>query len=78
MLRVIAKQGIRAPLLHRPKSYIDDQRIVEVADCQYYRAMINAEDLRLASDEEWKAQQAADRKAALAAEKAAEKAAAKQ
>ncbi|EAU55834.1 hypothetical protein [Mariprofundus ferrooxydans] len=69
MLRVKAKKGIRAPLLHRPKHYIDDTRIIEVEDCHYYRAMINDGDLVIATDAEWKAQLAADKKAAQNIEK---------
>lgn len=74
MLRVKAAPGIKAPLAHKPKSYISDERIVEVEDSHYYRSMISDRDLIEATDDEWDAQQSADAKAeaeAIAADKKA-------
>jgi hypothetical protein len=80
MLRVKAKPGIKAPLQHRPKIYIPDERFVEVEDSHYYRSMVSAGDLVEATDQEWAAQQEADAKAeaaAIAADKKAKAEAAK-
>lgn len=80
MLRVKAAPGIKAPLAHKPKSYIDDTRFVEVEDSYYYRSMINDGDLIEATDDEWSAQQDADDKAeaeAISADKKAKVEAAK-
>lgn len=76
MPRVKAAPGIKAPLAHKPKSYITDDRIVEVEDSHYYSSMIGDGDLLVATDEEWAAQQVADAKAEADAIKAAKAAAA--
>lgn len=62
MLRVRSAPGIKAPLLHKPKSYIAEACFVEVEDSHYYRSMINDGDLIEATDAEWTAQQDADAK----------------
>lgn len=80
MLRVKAAPGIKAPLQHKPKSYVSSERIVEVEDSHYYRSMINDGDLIQVTEEEWAAQQETDAKAeavAVAADKKAKAEAAK-
>lgn len=80
MLVVKAAPGIKAPLAHKPKSYITDARFVEVEDSHYYRSMVNDGDLIAATDVEWATQQDADAKAeaaAVAADKKAKTEAAK-
>lgn len=81
-MKVRSAPGIKAPLAHKPKSYITEDRIVEVEDSHYYASMVGDGDLLLATDAEWSAQQAADAKAeadaiaaAAKAQAAAEKAA---
>lgn len=71
MLRVKAKPGIKAPFLHKPKTYIPDDRIVEVENCHYYKSMVVDGDLLLATDDEWAAQQEADVRAEVIADKKA-------
>lgn len=75
MPKVKAAPGIKAPLAHKPKSYITEDRIVEVEDSHYYTSMIKDGDLIVATDAEWSAQQAADAKAEADAIAAATKAA---
>jgi hypothetical protein len=80
MLIVKAAPGIKAPLAHKPKSYITDARIVEVEESHYYTSMIKDGDLIVATDAEWAAQQDADAQAeadAIAAVKKTQAAAAK-
>lgn len=80
MLTVKAAPGIKAPLAHKPKSYITEDRIVEVEDSHYYTSMIKDGDLIKVTDAEWEAQQAADAKAeadAIAEAKKTQAAAAK-
>lgn len=74
MLKVKAAPGIKAPLEHKPKSYITSDRIVAVEDSHYYRSMINDGDLIKVSEDEWSAQQSADEKAEAAAISADKKA----
>ena len=62
MLRVKAVPGIKAPLAHKPKIHIPDDRFIEVEDNHYYRSMVRDDDLLEATDEQWAAQQAADAK----------------
>jgi len=80
MLIVKAVKGIKAPLAHKPKSYIPDDRFMEVEDSHYYRSMVGDRDLVEATPDEWIAQQAEDAKAeaaAIAADKKAKAEAAK-
>lgn len=80
MLRVRALPGIKAPLAHKPKTHIPDDRVIEVEDSHYYASMVRDGDLLIATDAEWAAQQTADSKAeadAIAAEKKARADAAK-
>lgn len=80
MLRVIAAPGIQAPLVHKPKSYITDGRIVEVEDSHYYNSMIKDGDLIVATNEAWQEQLDTDAKAeaeSIAADKKARADAAK-
>lgn len=80
MLTVKAVKGIKAPLAHKPKSYIPDDRFMEVEDSHYYRSMLFDGDLTEATAEEWATQQAEDAKAeaaAIAADKKVRDAAAK-
>lgn len=71
MLRVKASPGIKAPLLHKPKSYICAERFIEVEDSHYYRSMVGDGDLVEATDAQWAEQQSADAKALAATEKKA-------
>jgi hypothetical protein len=72
-MQVKAKPGIKAPLHHRPKDYIPEDRFVQVEDSHYYQSMVRDGDLVEATPEQWAAQQQADAKAQAAAEKAAAK-----
>ena len=74
MLIVKAKPGIKAPLLHKPKNYIPEDRFIAVEDSHYYRAMLSDGDLVEATEQEWAAQQEADALAEAEAIAAAEKA----
>lgn len=75
-----AKPGIKAPYHNRPKTYLPEDRFVEVEDSHYYRTMVKDGDLVEATEAEWAAQQKADAEAeaaALAEAQAAADAAAK-
>jgi len=75
-MKIKAAPGIKAPYHNRPKSYIPDDRFVEVEDSHYYRCMVNDGDLVEATDAEWDVQLKADTEAdtaAIAADKKAKR-----